>query len=241
MNKIDVFTPSYERFRLPSNGLAGVTFLDIRPMTMKEERMLTNKTKMAQGTVHKSIMESVIGGAFNADDEPVPFNLNDLFLEDEYAILLFIRAISYGFDYDVELVCPACNRKEDITVNLETDLPIKYADPSDKPFVEVMLPVAKKRVVIKYPTVSVAEGKSSVSEFLPSLIVDAEGVAPEALSMWAENSLIGRDIAVMRKAIEEPPFGAAKKIKYVCTNSQCSKAGEEQELPLPITPEFFRL
>lgn len=236
-----VFTqPDHERLELPSNGVGhGIKSLMVRPMTMKEERILTNKTLAKSGEAHREIFKSCVGAALGPDGNEVEFDLDSLYLEDEFALLLFLRAISYGMDYDTEIVCDECKKKYDITLNLETDLPVKYAPEGLSPTVTVDLPISKHKVTLKYPTIEASREADNVIDMIPHLVVKVDKIDSAAVPIWL-TSLIGRDISVMRKAVEAP-FGVNKKVKFVCTNDKCDDAGVQQEVELPITAEFFRI
>ena len=244
MNKpIDIVfsQPDYETLVLPSNGIGiqKLVKLIVKPMTMKEEKLLTNKTLQKENRVHDEIFKSCVKCGVDRDGKEVSVDWDNLLLEDEYALLLFIRAVSYGRDYDVTIECPTCEKTQDISIDIEKDLPVRMAQEDYPTSFEVKLPKSQKRVTLRLPRRK--DSSDNIHETLLKLIENVEGVEKNTVSMWTQ-SLIARDIAEMRQeANKYSNFGVANKIKYVCSNDKCSKCGSTQEVALPITSEFFRL
>ena len=131
---ITVIENDYEELTLPSNGIGpqGLTHMMVRPMTMVEEKILSNKTINKSGKTQEEIFKAVVGTGIirknDAEDENVPVNLSRLLVEDEFALLLFVRAISYGRKYETKLSCPHCKMQYDASIDLETDVQVKYAN-----------------------------------------------------------------------------------------------------------------
>jgi hypothetical protein len=245
METISIPLPQAEELELPSRGLShGIHKLLIRPITMREEKMLTNKTLAKSGNVHDEIFKSCLSGGIDTDGKSISksdINLDYLFVEDEYAMYIFLRAISYGTDYDIEITCPICNQQSPkFTIDLERDLEFTYADSNTPENVKVRLPKSGVIVTMDYPRKKHSKNLKNPLDIIPRLIIEAEGIDKLALEPWIQN-IIGRDLAVLRHTLQETPFGISKEIAFVCQNSQCAKEGEIQKVDMPITPEFFRL
>jgi hypothetical protein len=244
MNKpvdITFAQPDYEKLTLPSNGIGvqKLKHLMVRPMTMKEEKLLTNKTLQKEGRVHDEIFKACVRCGIDTEGKEVAIDWDNLLTEDEYALLLFVRAISYGRDYEVTVECPTCEKTQDIVIDIEKDLPVVMAADGYPTTFQVDLPASKKKVTMRLPRRK--DSKDSLHETLMRLIESVEGLDKNTITMWA-NSIITRDIAEMRHAATKySNFGAANKINYVCQNDKCAKCGVAQEVALPITSEFFRL
>jgi len=211
---------------------------------MAEERMLTNKTIAATGNVHDEIFKACIGWGIDKDGNRVEasdIDIDKLYVEDEYAMFLFVRAISYGIDYDTKVECPTCQHETDISINLETDIDVKYAEEGLSPTMTVKLPKCGRAVVLRYPDKAATKSAETAIDVLPKLVESVEGVENFSIDMWMENELIAYDISEMRKAVQNVPFGADKKVQFTCGNSKCKKVGVQVEVDIPITPEFFRI
>ena len=232
--------PAYETLKLPSNGIGhqGLVSIQVRPMTMKDEKILTNKTLMKGNKFQDAIFEAVVGKGLTKDGVEEDVNLERLLLEDEFALLLFVRAISYGRVYNTEVDCPTCGDTYNLTVDLEADVHIDYAEEGLPIERAINLPQCKKTVIIRYPERGDAE--DSVHETIPNLITSVDGIEKILVPTWLEDILAG-DFAELRIAANKAPFGVNRKVKLVCDNDDCKKEGKKQEVDLPITADFFRL
>ena len=144
-----------ESVPLPSRGviypqegpLHGQETIDIRPMTAREEDILTSRAYIKNGTVLTKLLKScIVNKTINPDN---------LISGDRNALLVSLRITGYGADYDVEVDCPECGTKSKQTFDLSS-LQIKRleVDPvvqGDNLF-EVQLPVTKKSVRVKFLT-----------------------------------------------------------------------------------------
>lgn len=239
---INIPFPEAQEFNLPSNGMCGFKSLLIRPITMEDEELIGNKSIAKTGRVHEAIFERCVMGALSKDNTTLSkseFNLGDIYTEDELAALIFLRAISYGRLYEGEMNCPVCDSVHKFKIDLETELEIKYAKEGTPSILEVFLPNIKRKAVIHYPKKKEALNLKNPMHIIPKIIESIEGVDKTVLDLTIKK-LIGMDAATIREAVEKRPFGIQKTIKFACTNSECDKAGDTQEVPLPITPEFFR-
>jgi hypothetical protein len=240
-NIISFSLPDVEELRLPSNGIGSqqLVSLKIRPMTWNEERFLTNKTLIKQGKVQEAIFKSVVvGGTTAAGVEVTKIDLDELLAEDEYALLLFIRAISYGRDYETKLTCPNCSEEQEIKLDIEKDLPVKYANSDMKPFITVKLPIQKKTVVMRMPRHK--DTSDNIHEMIPKLIISVEGIDDILVPTWIQ-TIVALDASTLRKEYQKSDFGVEKKIKFSCGNAECDSFKTEIEAELPITSDFFRI
>ena len=240
MSDITFFQPDYEEMTLPSNGYGPqkIKKILIRPMTMAEERMLTNKSLLKSGKHIDAILTSCIKHGITEEGKTVPLSVENLLLEDEWAILLFLRAISYGRDYEIEVECPECEKKEKHTVDIETDINVKYAGPEIEKGITVTLPRSKKKVTMHLPTKK--DVGKDVYETVVNCIETSDSVEKNLIPMWMQ-SLPAHDVSVLRNAVNKVKWGADHSVKFVCQNKDCEKCGEPQKVGLPITSEFFRV
>ena len=241
--EISVGVENYEYLTLPSNGIGfqELKELHVRPMTMKEEKMLGNKSLVKAGKLQEEIFKACVSKGIDKAGNKIPGEAIDwkrLLMEDEYALLIFIRAISYGTDYEPELTCPVCGKKQTVIINFETDLPVTYADDNIEAEFKVTLPKSGKRVTLRLP--ERRDSENDIWKMVENCIVELEGTDPTLLHMVVQN-LIAQDVAVMRKAVNESKFGVTKEIIYHCGNNECPTEGEPQELALPLTQDFFRI
>lgn len=240
MSEIKFASPDFEKFTLPSNGYGpqGLKELWVRPMTLREEKLLTNKTLVRSGKVQEEIFKACVRDGVTIGGEKVTVDWSKFLAEDEFGLFLFVRAISYGRDYELKVTCPHCNKKTDIVVDLEKDVDVKYADASIANGVTITMPVSKKVVTLRLPTRG--DISDDVYKTIANCIVTTDGIEKAIVPVWLE-SLVARDISELRRAINLPGFGVSKNILFRCGNDKCDSEGEEQKVGLPITAEFFRI
>ena len=98
-----------ERVPLPSSGLVypesyalyNTDFVEIRPMTTREEDILTSQALLKKGTV---ITELIRACLVNKAINPL-----DLVIGDRNSLMIAIRISGYGAAYDAEIKCEACD------------------------------------------------------------------------------------------------------------------------------------
>jgi hypothetical protein len=118
--------------------------VEIRPMTAREEDILTSRALAKKGTIVTELIKSCL------IDKNI--NVNSLISGDRNAIMVAIRVTGYGQEYDVDIACPSCSHKYKNTFDLNS-LPIKTLDidpiESGKNEFEFILPMSKKRITFK--------------------------------------------------------------------------------------------
>jgi hypothetical protein len=148
------FTPS-ELIPLPSGGRLYAKpeittdpdiikgFIRMKPMTIKEEEILSTSRFAKTGSTTRMIMSRCIESEIDA---------KDILLYDSNFLMFYLRKISYGDEYNFELVCGNgnCEKKFEHKIlisELKFDtLPESFIEP-----IEVKLPVSKYTVVTILP------------------------------------------------------------------------------------------
>lgn len=108
--------PSMGAVYPPGHPLHNVETIDIKPMTAREEDILTSKALIKKGTVISELLRSCI-----IDKRIDP---DDMIIGDRNAVMVSLRITGYGSDYRVEVGCPACGEKSKQDFDL-AQLPIK--------------------------------------------------------------------------------------------------------------------
>ena len=241
-----------ESVPLPSRGiiypqdgpLHGQETIDIKPMTAREEDILTSRAYIKSGTVLTKLLQSCI---VNKQIKP-----DTLISGDRNALLVSLRITGYGADYDVEVECPECGTKSKQTFDL-SKLAIKRleVDPvvqGDNLF-EVQLPVTKKSVRVKFLTgnderdmmitnerkkKSGMKVETAITDRLTRSIVSVEGVTDRnKLSFFVKN-LPARDSLALRRFLDKHEPGIDMKSWMTCTHCH-----EQSEVALPMGASFF--
>lgn len=123
MQKINsVYSLMSEEIDLPSRGEFypnGTSTVKIRPMTAKEEDLLSNERLLKSGKAFDQLIKACV-----IDWNGIEYD--NLIIGDKNAILMAIRVISLGEEYDVMFLCPKCNAKTENTISLKGDLKYKF-------------------------------------------------------------------------------------------------------------------
>ncbi len=241
-----------ESVPLPSRGVIysteGVLFgketLDIKPMTAKEEDILTSRAYIKNGTVISKLIESCLVNK--------TINCDNLISGDRNALMIALRITGYGADYTLEVSCPECGKNNKSTFDL-SQLPIRRleVDPVElgQNAFEVVLPVTKKTVKVKFLTgkderemmiTSERKKKSGISkdsivtDRLNRAIISIDNITDKnKISFFVKNMPV-RDSLALRKFLDNYEPGVEMKARM-----QCSHCFEESEVELPIGSTFF--
>jgi hypothetical protein len=226
------------------SGLFGQETLEIKPMTAREEDILTSRAYIKKGTVLTKLMESCLT---NKSIKP-----DDLISGDRNALMVAIRITGYGSDYEVELDCPECGAKNNATFDL-SQLPIKRLEIEPVRFgenlFEVSLPVSKKTVRVKFLTghdekemMIINERKrksgiktdSSITDRLSRSIVSVDNITDRNKINMFVNNIPARDSLSLRKFLDKNEPGVEMK-----SWMSCDSCYEESEVNIPIGISFF--
>jgi hypothetical protein len=241
-----------ESVPLPSRGviytqdgaLYGQETIDIRPMTAREEDILTSRAYIKSGTVLTKLLKSCI-----VDKNIKP---DDLISGDRNALLVSLRITGYGADYDVEVDCPECGTKSKQAFDL-SQLKIKRleVDPvvmGDNLF-EVQLPITKKTVRVKFLTghderemmitnerkkKSGMKVETAITDRLSRSIVSVDGITDRNKLNFFVKNIPARDSLSLRRFLDKHEPGIIMK-----SWMNCPHCHEQSEVGLPMGASFF--
>jgi hypothetical protein len=258
IKKVDVMKEEFgidipvESVPLPSRGLIyskesnlfNRETLDIKPMTAREEDILTSRAYIKNGTVLTELIKSCL-----VDKSIDP---DDLISGDRNAILISLRITGYGSTYNAEVDCPECGFTNKSSFSL-SDLKIKRLDIEPvlegKNLFEVQLPVTKKNVKVKFlnghdekEMMIINERKkksgiiseTSVTDKLCRSIFEIENVSDKNKIRMFVNNMPARDSLSLRRFLEVNEPGVDMKAWL-----SCNSCHEESEVNLPMGATFF--
>ena len=137
--------PSQGKVYSKDSPLYNAVSVEIRPMTAREEDILTSRALIKKGTVITELIKSCL------IDKRI--NPNDLIAGDRNAIMVALRITGYGQEYSVEVQCPKCSESSKQKFDLAM-LPIKLLDKDpvnlNLNMFEYMLPRSKKKIKFKF-------------------------------------------------------------------------------------------
>lgn len=227
-----------------NNSLQGTESVEIKPMTAKEEDILTSRAYIKNGTVITKLIKSCL---IDRTIDP-----DDLISGDRNALLIALRITGYGSDYTLEINCPNCGSTNKSTFDL-SQLEIKRlkVEPVElgQNIFEVTLPVTKKSVKVKFLTghderemmiISDRKKKSglnvenSVTDRLSRSIISIEGITDRNKINLFVQHMPARDSLALRRFLDDYEPGIDMK-----SHMTCDSCHEESEVDLPIGASFF--
>tara|TARA_Y100000310_G_scaffold345432_1_gene464968 strand:+ start:6262 stop:7161 length:900 start_codon:yes stop_codon:yes gene_type:complete len=244
-----------ELIQLPSGGhlYKGKTedkdvlrgFIRMKPMTIKEEEILSTPRFMKTGSATRMIVERCCESDIDA---------KDVLLFDSNFLLFYLRKISYGDEYNFEITCSNrfCEQKYSHKTKI-SDLQFEELDKSHKEPIVVKLPKSGYTVKCVFPRMyhseeifmlsrsrkkaSDDEDRRMVDNLLATTdeILDDEGNEISS-SDWEEffEALPAMDSAELR---DKTTFDTGvDKIEGIF----CPYCENEYDGTIPIGPEFFR-
>lgn len=148
----------HEIVKLPSKGMFypdGLSEVKVEYLTARDEDILTTPSLIQSGEALDMIMKKKI--------KTPNLDVNKLLVGDQNAIALFLRASSYGSDYQVQVTDPRNGKEFPFTVDLKS---IGYKEITEKPdkdgLFQFFLPMRKKK--IKFRMLNAADSKKIIAD-----------------------------------------------------------------------------
>ena len=237
---------------IPSRGLlypadhplCGVDTVEIRAMTAKEEDILMNQTFIRKGVMVNELIRSCL-----LDKRIDP---TTLLSGDQTALMYAVRSLGYGNIYEPKYKCPSCETHEKLAIDLDnlTVKPLQIAPIAQgvNEF-EFLLPSTKKRVRFKF--LNSQETKMIVDDIeakrkkgivnsnlitarLMANIISVDGETNRTKISQFAQFMPAKDSLALRKYVDENEPTIESKVDFRCGN-----CGHEQEIPMPLTADFF--
>jgi hypothetical protein len=239
----------YESVLLPSKGkLYPASWtkqgkLSIRPMTIKEEKILNTTRLVKSGKALDMIFQACI--------ESPEVKAEELLSGDRSFLLFYLRAISYGAAYEYKINCPFCSTQFESVFNLN-DIILKYLPDDFKEPVDFTLPISKKRVAYRLmrgkdesaliddrdrrlSTFGADQIDNSITMRLSMTMELVENITDKIeIEKFVDNMLAG-DAAALRQDIMSKDCGVDTGVKH-----SCPKCANDFMADLPLTVDFFR-
>lgn len=218
--------------------------VEYKAMTAKEEDILMNAAFIKKGTVINELIKSCLINK--------AVDVNSLVSGDRNAIMIAIRISGYGRDYQTSFVCPRCEHKNDLHVDLANldlkSLELNPVTPGENQF-SFVLPVSNKRVTFKFLTgkeeeeaIKQAESRkkkgllssNTVTSRLMYSIVSIEGNDdPTYISKFVE-VMRAADSLALRKYIDDNEPGVNMEVEFTCASCDYF-----DKIQLPMGSNFF--
>jgi len=197
--------------------------VSIRPMTFEDEKSLVSAGKN-EDPVNLILSRCV-------SNVKVP----DLLPMDKLYLIMKLREISYGDDYNTLLICGLCTAENPTSIKLShlniNPVPDDFSDP-----VTITLPALNKEIKIRYPRVKDEKFMADSTQALDQLwrfIVDIDGHTDKSVISAVLDRLPVRDVRTILNAIKTD-YGVETKVKL-----ECKECGGVSVQDLPLDANFF--
>jgi len=236
--------PSSGKVYSTESSLYGAETVEIRPMTAREEDILTSRALIKKGTVITELLKSCL------IDKSI--NPADLLGGDRNALMVAIRITGYGPEYPAEIECAECTTKAPHEFNL-AQLPIRRLEidpvvPGMNLF-EFVLPRSKKNVKFRFLTGRDEEEimttsdkqkklglktESNVTTNLVYSIVSIDGIEDRGKISNFVKMMPAMDSLALRNYIRDHEPGLIMK-----QETTCPSCGHSEEVAMPLGVNFL--
>ena len=249
--------PSRGRFYREGHPLRGVSSVEIKQMTAKEEDILTSKSLLKQGVAIDRFLESVLVNKKITTDS--------LLVGDKNALIVAARCTGYGNGYETNITCPQCATANQIEFDLDDCRNMVHgyvdSDPESKeaPIEGVTGPNSSGNYIITLPTTKAKFevklmngrdekafskrmetrkrkklGEALLTDQFKTFTVTINGVGNNRQMFNFIDNLPVRDSRFLRTTYGK--ISPAMQLKY---DFVCEECDHGQEVEVPITAQFF--
>ena len=193
----------------------------IRPMTFEDEKSIVSAKKDPVNLVLQRCVTNV--------------KILELLPMDKLFLIMKLREISYGDDYNTLLICQECKAENPTIVKLSqlnvNPVPDDFEDP-----ITVTLPQLTKDIKVRQPRVrdeKVFADTATALDQLWRFVVEIDGHTDKSIIAAVIDKLPLKDVRTLLNAIKSD-YGVDTKIKFVCED-----CGGVSVVDLPIDANFF--
>ena len=213
---------------LPSRGkfYEGFQGVEVKPLTYTDEQKILNVKEANTDIVSKLLEKSVQG-----------VDVDDLLSMDKMYLLMKVREVSYGEDYQFNITCPACTSEIKTSLVLSqhlnmTRIPDDLEDPR-----EVELPVLGVKAKVRFPRsreeVFFKESEDIYRNIYRFVVSVNNNSDPVFVSKALKRMHI-RDIKKIVAEITKGEYGVNPRFIF-----QCPDCGHEETMAVPMDVSFF--
>jgi len=203
----------------------GVTQIMLKPMTFENEKNVVSNLKKDIDPINTLLADCLKG-----------INVSELLLFDKVYILMRLRQISYGDEYEFIVECPKCSKESNVKMSL-TDLIVNRLPPEINDPREILLPVTKRKIKVRFPRVKDEPyllNPDTANQNLYRFVESVENISDLLVINQFIKKLPLKDVKILIKELNRPDLGLDPRVLF-----ECPKCFKETEVSIPITPNFF--
>ena len=213
---------------LPSRGKFYTDFngIKISPLKFLDEQLILTGKDIEKDIVTELLEKTVEG-----------INVSEILLMDKNYLLMKLREVSYGDDYEFGVVCKSCNHESKSKIQLSkqlnlSEVPEDFEDPR-----AITLPKLGVEAVVRLPRnreepylINTETIYKNLYRFVVSL---ADHTDPVFISKAIERMEIA-DVKTLFREITVTTYGIDPRFVF-----KCGKCGHKETLAVPIDAGFF--
>tara|TARA_Y100000310_G_C20623690_1_gene784680 strand:- start:193 stop:957 length:765 start_codon:yes stop_codon:yes gene_type:complete len=199
----------------------------LRPMTFEDEKLIAS---VQESDSSEDPLNAILARC------TLNLPIHELLLIDKVYLILKLREISYGDEFQADVTCIKCHKETPVKFDLK-NLPVIYFPEDMQIPKEIDLPVIQKKAKVRFPTIAdekvLSDGGAALAQ-LWRFIVEIDGHSNKGIISEVISKLPIKDAHTIINAISGAEFGVQTKVKF-----QCFQCRENATIDLPIGPGFF--
>jgi hypothetical protein len=213
---------------LPSKGkfYPGFQGVEISPLTFLDEQKILGVKDGNTDIVSKLLEKSVVG-----------VNVDDLLSMDKMFLLMKVREVSYGENYDFNITCPACASEIKTSLVLSehlnmTQVPDELEDPR-----EIHLPKLKVKAQVRFPRSKEEVFLSTPEDVYKNLYRFIVSINDNPDPVFVSKALKRMHIQDIKKLISEinkGEYGVNPRFIF-----ECPECSHSETMSVPMDVSFF--
>tara|TARA_Y100000004_G_scaffold149724_1_gene171749 strand:+ start:833 stop:1588 length:756 start_codon:yes stop_codon:yes gene_type:complete len=213
---------------LPSRGkfYEGFQGVEVEALTFLDEQKILNSKDGNVDIVSKLLDKSIKG-----------VNVDDLLAMDKMYLLMKVREVSYGDNYEFNITCPGCGSEIKTSLTLSehlnmTQVPEDFEDPR-----EIELPKLKVKAQVRFPRSReevFLKDSESVYQNLYRFVVSIDGNIDPVFISKALKRMHIMDIKKLVSEINKAEYGVNPRFIF-----ECPECTHTETMAIPMDVSFF--
>ena len=199
--------------------------ITLRPMSFEDERAMMSKKNVNMDILNILLTRCVSN-----------INVGSLLQMDKLYLVMKLRELSYGNEYTASINCAGCRKDNKITFSL-SELPVVYLEDDAVNPIEVELPILKKQIKVRRPTVEDEQYFANAEFAIGNLwrfVEEIDGHSQKKIISKVIPQLPLQDAHAVLDAVAATKYGVDTKVRFVCNFCDYNEVME-----LPISADFF--